>query len=179
MTKQKRWPRSAAWWPPSIGEPGVDLDPDFDLDTGSPIRLLIDWGQIGGRWEPVAIQVKTVRPEQTGPITGTLIRSIPLGRLVDQARVEQLGLAQRATFKGEPPQGFVEAWGRGEKPRLGVEHYRRVADIYLAAFAAGASPTKAVAEVFHVSTSTAGSWVSRARNKHGLLPKTPMGKAGI
>jgi hypothetical protein len=139
----------------------------------------VDWELFNGRYEPKSIQVITIRPEVTGPVNGTTMRSLKIGQIVDMMRVDQHKLVERIGREVEVPPAHLEAWEKGEKPRLGEDHYRRVAEVYKAAFAAGASPTKVVAETFHVSASTAGSWVSRARNKYGFLGETPMGQKGI
>lgn len=164
MTNQHK-PLSGTHWPP-------DADP-------APYAITVEWALFDGRYEPRSIKVTTRLPDETGPITGTTIRSLPIGKITDYMRSRVKGNAQRKIERGaDVPDKWLEAWEKGEKPRLGPEHYERVAEIYSKAFAAGASPTKAVAEAFHVSPSTAGSWVSRARNKYGFLDPTPMGKAG-
>jgi hypothetical protein len=160
-------------------EPWDLLVVDGDFDEAFPFRVLIYWGLVGGRWEPSDITIRTLRIDITGPITSTVLRQVPVGRLVDRARAEHYGIASTVAFKGEPHQGFVEPWQKGETPRLGIDHYQKVAEVYKTAFAAGASPTKAVAEYYKVSASTAASWVSRARNRYELLPKTIMGRASI
>jgi len=59
-----------------------------------------------------------------------------------------------------------------------VEHYEEVAAVYRAAFAAGKHPTKAVADHFGVSKSTAAKKVSRARELGLLAPARQRGVAG-
>ena len=164
--KQPNKPLSGTIWPPDDAE-------------GAPYAVRVEWDLIDGRWEPSSIKITSRRPSETGPITGTTLRSLPIGKILDVLRARSKALAQRTAEQVDVPDGWVEAWEKGEKPRLGLEHYQRVADAYKAAFAAGASPTKVVADTFHVSSSTAGSWVSRARHKYGLLGDTPMGRAGI
>lgn len=53
--------------------------------------------------------------------------------------------------------------------RLTREHLKSVADVYLAALAAGWGPTRSVADHFDVPHSTAAKWVGRAR-RQGVLP---------
>jgi hypothetical protein len=153
--------------------------PPADPETAS-YSIKVEWDLFDGRYEPASIRIATRRPDATGPITGTVLRSLPIGKVVDHLRANQRAAHSYHQAQGRDfPSEYLEAWERGEKPRLGLEHYETVAEVYKAASAAGASPTKVVAETFQVSTSTAGSWVSRARNKYGLLGDTPMGKAGI
>ncbi len=169
MTKPER-PLSGTHWPiEEIGEP-----------AGARFLISVEWDLFDGRYEPRVIRVGTRRPDVTGPITGTILRSLPIGRIVNYMRHRVQSATQRQIDRGDEVRTeWREAWERGERPRLGREHYEAVAAVYTAAFAAGASPTKAVGEKFHVSSSTAASWVSRARHKYGLLGATPMGKAGI
>ena len=158
---------SMAWWPESIEKnPKLIDDPDFDFDEASPLRIKIEWGLIDQRNEPVAITVRTVRPELTGPISGSILREIPVGRLVAQRRAEQAALSEH---RGQ--------W-EGQRPRKGREFYEEVAAVYREAYATGA-PTKAVKDHYQVNHSTAAKYVARARNQYGLLPRTPQGKAGI
>ena len=146
--------------------------------------ITVDWDLLEGRWEPKAIRFAAIHPEVSGPITGAVLRSLPIGRIVDEIRRNQADLA-RKTFDQLNAEGVevseehFEAWRKGERPRLGRSHYEQVAAVYTAAFLAGERPTKAVADKFMVGDSTAASWVSRARHKYELLPQTPSGKAGI
>lgn len=61
--------------------------------------------------------------------------------------------------------------GGGRPPRYDIDHWREVARVYSEV---SRHPTKAVAEHFHVSRSTAGDWVAKCR-KEGLLPPTRRG----
>lgn len=158
---------SQAWWPP-LGE-GVDLnDPTFDFDTASPWRVLVFWEEVEERMEPVEVRVLTVRPDLTGPVTAQTIREIPIGRLLRDARLDFVK-------KHSLPEA---AWVSDKKPRLGLEHYEEVAEVYRAAYGTG-SPTRAVREHFDVDQSTAAKYVARARNDYGLLPPAQKGKASI
>ncbi len=163
-------PRGMTWWPTDVDD--------------APYVVRVEWGEFDGRWEPKAIRIATRLPEETGPITGAVLRALPIGRIVATIRSRQKTLAQKTVDQlkadqVEVPEGYLEAWETGKRPRLSREHYEDVAAVYRAAYQAGQYPTKAVAEKFSVSSSTAGSWVSRARNLYDLLPDTPAGKAGI
>ena len=171
MTKPPK-PRGMTFWPTDV--PAEE----------APYVVRIDWDTFDDRWEPKAIRVATRLPDETGPITGAVLRSLPIASIVATVRSGQKDLAEQTgerlkADEVEIPEGYLEAWETGKRPRLGRDHYEDVAAIYRAAYQAGQYPTKAVAEKFSVSSSTAGSWVSRARNLYDLLPDTPAGKAGI
>lgn len=65
----------------------------------------------------------------------------------------------------------------GRPPLYGREHFEQVASVYLEALAEGRPPTGAVAEKFMVSRSAAAKWVSTARERWGLLPRTSKGRS--
>lgn len=161
-------------WPP---QPSSQLT--WPPVENGPYFVDIDWEMVDGRWEPNRITIAPRDITVSGPITTSMIRSLPFGQIFDYARgIQRRGSEQVAVEHGLDD-SFAARWDRGERPRLGVDHYRKVADVYRLAFAEGRPPTKTVAEHFQVSTSTAGSWVSRARNKYGLLGETSSGEAGI
>ncbi len=119
------------------------------------------------------------------PITALLMRAIPWIRIVESER--------RALLSGDGPFDGLEApdprsrqaaekWhatvGRsGRRPRYGPEHFEEVARVYSDAWQRREAPTKAVAEHWTVSKSTAAKWVARTRDL-GLLGPTRRGKAG-
>jgi len=158
-------PRAMTVWPADAGEE-------------APYAIRVDWGLFKGRWEPETIRVHARLFAKTGPITGATLRSLPIGQIVGVLRDRHKALAEKVASEVEVPDDYLERWEKGERPKLGREHYEDVAIIYRAAFDAGLRPTKAVAEHFNCSASTAGSWVSRARHRYGLLGDTSMGKAG-
>ena len=102
--------------------------------------------------------------------------------------VESLGAVLRADayhVAHAPPPGTpgrvlgVQEHRRGGVPLYQPEHFASVAETYRAAFAAGsAAPTKAVAQAFSVSRSTAAKWVARAREM-GLLGEGVAGRPGV
>lgn len=98
------------------------------------------------------------------------------------------------TCQGLPPAGFaclacgaeldgIPATGGGATVRLGrrnrvtEDHLRDVVAVYREADADGRPPTRAVADHFETSHSTAARWVGHAR-RNGLLGPTQAGKAG-
>lgn len=73
----------------------------------------------------------------------------------------------------------VPSTGTPGRPRLYDEdHFRAIAALWREAHSRRENPTKAVADAFHVSRSTAAKWVSRARHEHHLLPATTQGRPG-
>ncbi|CAN5388826.1 hypothetical protein BH10ACT8_BH10ACT8_11320 [soil metagenome] len=84
------------------------------------------------------------------------------GDEIDQ-QLEMLGRQQTA------------AWGAPPGTSSG---HQAVAEVYVAAWTAGDSPTRAVAEHFTISHSAAAKRVSRAREA-GFLPQTKQGRAGL
>lgn len=172
-------------------------------------RVTLRLALVRGRAELVGLEVRGYREEgldddlptldQDPPVvTAELIRSIPVGRLVDDARAgRSRGLRIDAALEqaaetgmlrrlepGEPLpehlQRLAEAYQagprRGRPPEYGPEHFAEVARVYAAAWRLGRAPTRAVAERWTVSKATAAKWVARAR-RLGLLPKTSRGRA--
>lgn len=128
-------------------------------------------------------------------LTSTLLRSLPVGHLLETAReqvAEQLGpwhvpavdeerwpgqsaLIAKYNEVIEPERGALKAPRRGRD--LGDDHYREVADVYKVAAAAGRAPTAAVADHFTIAKSSAAKKVARARER-GFLPPTTRGRVG-
>jgi hypothetical protein len=129
---------------------------------------------------------------EDGPVSGDLIRRIPLARVMRKA-------VTAAARKLEPPgeDEAVEAWvrelpaserlefyeqysKRGRSPQRGSpitdENLRQVADLYRAALERGDPPTQTVADAMYVARSTA-RWVAKARER-GFLGASMRGRAG-
>jgi len=64
----------------------------------------------------------------------------------------------------------------GKRHRLTREHLEAVASVYTEALAEGEPPTRAVADHFDATHSTAAKWVTHAR-KAGLLSVTTPGRS--
>lgn len=138
----------------------------------------------------------TITPGASSAVTGTMLRRLTLGRLVDEAALEAatvLGV-QEDLGGGITQIGPVtnrdeaaEVLDRAEpvrKPRQGSpitdEHLKKVAELYKKALRTKGprkAPTEAVAMQMHASRSTAGRWVEKAREK-GFLEPAQRGKAG-
>jgi hypothetical protein len=157
------------------------------------LELTFHFLPIAGRMECVGVDVRSF----TGPVehprrlagseprsvTTSDLRSLRFAQLIDEAR-RDLGRFQFAEL-GDPDwdeapwaSGQDEEPKRGRPPAYGPDHFVEVAHVYREAFARGRAPTRAVAQQFHVSESTAAKWVARCRRPElGLLPPTTRGRA--
>jgi hypothetical protein len=163
-----------------------------------PWEVTLLWRLTSGRYECVSFKIEEFNPpaRKSAPdpahvITAQLIRSVPVGRLVDAARhrtardAESVagGAAARGDADWEKWQrefaaGFKAETAGGGRPRMwGDEHYQEVARAYAAAWQSGSSPTKSVEKLFQVSHSTAARWVRECR-KRGFLGDTHERRAG-
>lgn len=149
---------------------GMETRTEIEID-GQPWRVAVIWR--GTRWDrpvPTSITLTALKPEhdgERGEVTSTLLRQVPVGRLLAEMRPQPA-----------EPNEVPEAQRTGRRPEHGPEHYRTVAEIYRAALAAGNAPVQAVAEHFNASPQTARRWVHLARNRHSLLPPVRRGQAG-
>jgi hypothetical protein len=137
---------------------------------GQPWRVTVSWrGTKQDRPVPTSITLTAAGTgDERGEVTSTLLRQVPVGRLLAEMRPQP----------AEPAEQAPEVKRTGRPPKFGPEHYRVVAEIYRAALAAGSSPVQSVAEHFDASPQTARRWVHLARNRHGLLPAVRRGQAG-
>ena len=125
------------------------------------------------------------------PITGEVLREIPVAAILRdvlaaaaleiQFDAEGARLLQRAG-QARLDDLFVKYHEVTREPaRRGVPvtdgRLREVASVYRGAALAGLPATKTVAEVMHVSRSTAARWVMKARDA-GLLGKARPGRSG-
>lgn len=162
-----------------------------------PWCVSLYWLPIAGRFECVGFAVEL--DEKLAPdihlerrlITAQLIRSIPVGRLIEETRqrtgrdaasladgYESHGDAESARQERELADQFKAVGTQGGRPRMYPDaHYRDVARVYAVAWQSGSSPTKSVEELYHVSHSTAARWVHEARQRSFLGP-TDKRKAG-
>lgn len=173
------------------------LWPDED-DPAWLIRLR--WCLVDGRYEVSGFEMNAVRDNGI-LLTATLLRSVPLGSLIEKARRNQIAFKKesavllqrtqesRDTFAeiGYPTdeslqyslkelqQGILKEIEVLENPpprsRYDEEHWKLVTEVYDRAWAAGSAPTRDVANHFCVTRTTAAKWVSNCR-KRGLLPQT-------
>lgn len=167
------------------------------VPVGDDLVADLHWQVIGGRTECVGVTVRTwnedgdmreglePRPLRTGDLRALPFASIVTTERALQARAGLQHLRRMEGWDGDADDASHDRWEReeatpqpGRPPMYGEDHYREVAEVYLAAWQRGDAPTKAVAEHFPASRSAAAKWVSTARTKYGLLgPATP-GRAG-
>jgi hypothetical protein len=118
-------------------------------------------------------------------LTGTVLRDLPLGELIQKWRTLESAMLQRRAYKlegksREKAQTMADEWAkrpRRGRPSKGLDFYADVARVYLEAMNRGESPVTAVQHWHrraeradsYPSKSAATKWVYRAR-KLGLLP---------
>ena len=139
--------------------------------------------------------------EYPTPITASALRSVPLGKLVneflDRLRENPIKASRRSAsgtaddmreaadeLEGRHTESEAAALQQlASEPRRGGrrghshDHYAAVAEVYAKAWADGVHPTKAVAEHWTIAKTTAAKWVSRAREL-GFLEPTTRGRPG-
>ncbi len=141
---------------------------------GSKWEVVTEWEARGGRLEPVSV---TVRSVDDGPVTGDVMRSIPIGTLHREARAEASSALRGLQAAGAnfTEVGLAMVPGLPDLavgPRRGIvmsdDDLAQVAAVYRKAWNEGRSVTEAVAEDRRISRSTAGKRIMKARQR-GLL----------
>jgi hypothetical protein len=135
-----------------------------------------EWDLHRGRLEPVNVAVRG--NGHAGAVTGEVLRAIPLGSLHQEARAMAAGAVKAIRSKSPEiadqlmsivPRGIFDL---AEGPRRGIamtdEDLEQIAVVYRNAWAAGRPTLQAVADAFHIATSTANKRIIKAR-KQGLL----------
>lgn len=242
MTKRSRYVTVAVM--SDLGHTIRTWRPDPD---GPAWLVKLHFAEIHGRAECVGIEVRSFATEDeqrafrawpergqvSTPVTTSVLRSIPLGRMVQEHRDRVATTTRSQTATSDHWQAFLaehgidadrweafaehgddeelerfasgtdirerfadylrsrdvepssedvrrqlEAWevarSGGRPAQYDAEHWAEVAEVYREGWQRG-TPTKAVAEHFTVSKSTAAKWVARCRTL-GLLPVTSKGK---
>jgi hypothetical protein len=162
------------------------------LESSDSLAVLIGWDTSGDRAEPVSVTISGGRAAvELVPITSDMIRRLPFGSLVKQARsaaVPKEGgewLRFAISLDGSPPE--PEDFSKGDAFLRRVEELRPslaagsrrgssldeevlgdVAHVYRQAWRAGMPVTATVAEAFHIAKSTAAKRIMKARAA-GLL----------
>lgn len=111
------------------------------------------------------------------PVDSIGLRLLPIAKLVThtvlpyiwQRDAEQQGSTKLTPFDGVSPDDAAD--GPTD------DALRKVALVYSVSYACGQPPAKRVTEVFRLARSTAGRWVTMARERGFLGPTTP-GRAG-
>jgi hypothetical protein len=154
------------------------IEAKYDDPAGVTVRVEI---QLDDRGRPEVQEVRARRRQDIpGPeITNELLRAIPVARLVGIAVTQALYELRDGRLQpvNEPTRWAQEAnrFHRGRP--VDPEHLERVAHAYRAAVVSKRPPKQAIAEDFHVSTSTASRYIKAARDG-GYLGKATPGVAG-
>lgn len=137
-----------------------------DPEVG-PFVVDAGWQMIDGRLQCRELHIVPVDRAEPRPVTGVVLRQLPVSALLDEAIDAQMGLgACRRVLAPKPRKRVVRD----------DAHFRQVANVYTRANKIRLPPTRAVADAFDVSHSMATKWVSTARSK-GLLAKYRKGLA--
>jgi hypothetical protein len=134
-------------------------------------------------WGTARCAELTIRPLRDESVTWQTLRSVPVDRLLGEAKAAAaswFAYASPGVFELPSTQERVEirrevAKG-ARRPRRGSRtteaHLREVADVYREALAAGKPPTKAIGAHWYVTPPTASRWVAKAREVGFLGPAT-------
>ena len=153
------------------------LPPGVSSYTRSPghWQVLITWRYHDGevRAEPTDMQIRFgPGREHEATVTASLVRSLPLGTMIEESRRASIAKATRSV--GEPSGVPNAMWAKfaGVGPRRGTEitpeQDQAAADVYRRAWGNGELVTDAVAEHFNISKSAASKRIGKARAA-GLL----------
>lgn len=170
-------------------EPWVGRWPDSER---GPWQVTLTWRWFEGRAECSGFALAPV-DETCNPISATLLRKVPLMRLVADARRQRfedaggallealddgqdIDLSRRLEESLRASSASWEPRRPGRPATLSREHYNDVAQVYSAAHVLGAPPLVAVQQRWHVARPTASRWVAAARSLD-LLPATDKGRA--
>lgn len=155
-----------------------------DPATGS-WSITLTWRRVSERYECVGFALNQPAPG-TAYVTAALVRSVPVGRLIEETRriagsvAENLAAGYTDADMTRGFEGIAAGFKTpaGGRPRMyDDEHYRNVAAFYAAAWRGSAAPTKFVETTYGVSHSTAARWVHESR-KRGFLGATDERRAG-
>lgn len=140
----------------------AEITVEVDDHGGYTVELVADYRPDSGRYETRTV---TVRRGAAGEVTGEALRLVPPAGILRQGVAAEI-LADPNI--GPVPRGLGKA---GPTP----ETLRWVARLYALALLLGDAPTRRVAEGLQVPRSTAGRWVTRARDRGYLTVVDPRG----
>jgi hypothetical protein len=161
-----------------IGTPGdvVELEDGFVIARkveilaedlgGFAVELVTTYRPESGRYEADDLRV-TRRDGRE--VTGEILRTIPVAKILHDGVMKSLHLG-RALLNAHvhPPTDLSKAGPTDETLRWASFVYRM-------AMLSGDAPTQAVADNLKVPRSTAGRWVTRARDRGHLSVRDPRG----
>jgi hypothetical protein len=171
LTERPVWITPGLSCQPRITVTAEDFDPG---GGGYDVTLGLSFS--GGRY--VCDRLTLARRPGGPPVTGEAVRAVPVARLL---RWGVRHLLMEVVERG--PDGSLIAEPLGDMPADLAERgpteisLRWVARVYTMAVACGDPPTAAVEKTLRLPRSTAGRWVSAARDRGYLGPTTP-GKIG-
>ncbi len=181
-----------------------------------PYVIRLEITELNGRLECTAFEMQTLfrlpmelsdklmrgsTRAQRAPVTASALRSVPLGKLVNDFLERLRKNPKRASRRlvsgtaddmleaadelknrytdseAKAIQQLASEPRRGGRKGHGDGHYADVAEVYATAWADGVHPTKAVAEHWSIAKTTAAKWVFRAREL-GFLEPTTRGRPG-
>jgi hypothetical protein len=149
--------------------------------NGYPVEVDVDVAPENGRL--VATAVRVSQKDNGAPVTGEVLRSIPVALLTKQhlrsvVEVTTTGEGDSAVTRISPRVLTEEVRQRLVESGPTAETLDWVGYFYRLALLVGDPPTRTVEVLFQVPRSTAGRWVAAAR-EHGYLgPAEGPGKAG-
>ncbi len=149
---------------------------------GRAWTIRFEWGDVAGRAECVGLTIENPSGADTWrPIGAELLRRLPIGSIVEDARrkmaADAAGAAPAFTGKAKKMlERHAERFSAGRGRALDPATLAAVADVYATAWRAGEHPVQAVAREFTISVSAAAKRVMAAR-RAGHLPPTRPGVA--
>lgn len=143
--------------------------------TGRAWAVSLSWLTIAGRLECVGIEVRA--PDlMLRPVPATVLREVPIGRMIDEGRSLAPAKALAEEVIGELPAEHATFSGRVKRPLTTREYLRfRSAVVYSRAWVHhDPAPVKCVMRDFDppLARSTAGRYIEEARNELGYLEPT-------
>jgi len=171
----------------------VDLDDAAQVALGDDLFMYADtrvavrgWthdvdvrvGVVEGRL--AATHVEARQRDDGPPVTGEVLREVPVARLVNYAKhtVKVRRPHEGGGYESGPAWPSVEEGEYVARHGLDDETMRIVARAYRVAYLIGQPPTKTVERLFDLPRSTAGRWVAAAREHGYLSASRGPGKAG-
>jgi hypothetical protein len=174
-------------WPQFTAIAKHEADEDLDREFEVEMDIQVDrWGR--GRCSRLEVRVPNGQS-----VSSTLLRAIPVPRLVAQATAEAGSVLQcedslpegGARFSGltagERAATYKKLMEGAREPRRGAPitdaHLEQVAAVYRQAAEVDDPPLKAIEEQFEAKRATASKWVRMARDR-GILGPALRGRAG-